>query len=432
MQPHTDMFKNQRVLGGIRSLGFSLFIFAVVLVNLASVGLAAETASVGKSVTSPGKAETPPFPYLAEITGDNVNFRSGPGTNFYECGKLNKGDKVKVVSKRYSWFEIVPPAKSFSWISMQYVKLDQENPGFGLVTGDRVRVYAGSDGTPPHYSTSLQGKLNQGEKVKLLGQQLDDYYKIAPPASAYFWVSTYFTKPAPPTAKVPPADVKPSVANVKLAAGDVPQVVKIDPSLEPKETGTTVAPKPIPAKVTYKSKLEQYQALRKKIEAERAKPVDQQDYKVIKKELTEIASNKEAVSDADKKAARYSQFVLRQVEGFELALAIKEKVQTQNEQLSKAKAEINETRTAKLTEVKKLGRFAVIGEFKNFTLYGPGNYRIVGESGKMLCYALPSGQTKQTDFSNLIGRKVGIVGMIEPHLPTKKAMVRFSEIVPLD
>ena len=60
-----------------------------------------------------------------------------------------------------------------------------------------------------------------------------------------------------------------------------------------------------------------------------------------------------------------------------------------------------------------------------------GHYRIVDESGRMLCYALPSGKTVQTDLSNLIGKKVGIVGTIQPHLPTKKAMVRFTEIVPL-
>jgi len=438
MQVHTDMAKNlsakcritevAAMLRQINSrrarIGFSFLIVAFVLVSAASPALAARTAPAGKSITTPDEAETPAFPYFAEITGDNVNFRSGPGTNFYTCGKLNKGDKVKVVSKQYSWYRIVPPAKSFCWISTQYVKLDPENPGFGILTGDRVRVYAGSDGVKPHHSTSLLGKINKGERVTLLGQELDDYLKIAPPAFAYLWVSTYFTKPLPPSAKVEPADIKPTVK--VLPPGDVPPVVKFDPSAEP--AVIPVGPTPVLEKVVPTgTRLEQYQALREKIKAEKAKPIDQQDYKTIKKALTEIANDKDAG-----KVAKYAKTVLREVEGCELALAIFEKVRLQNEQLNKKTAGIDEARTAKLAAVKDLGRFAVTGTLQPFTLYGPGNYRIVDDSGMMLCYALPSGLASQMDLTSLIGKKVGIVGTIQPHLPTKKAMVRFSEIVPLN
>ena len=441
MQAHTDMTRNQRakcritevtaMLRQINSrrggIAFSFLIVAFVLVSVASPALAGRTTPAGKSITTPDEAETPAFPYFAEITGDNVNFRSGPGTNFYMCGKLNKGDKVKVVSKQYSWYRIVPPAKSFCWISTQYVKVDPENPGFGILTGDRVRVYAGSDGVKPHHSTSLLGKINKGERVKLLGQELDDYRKITPPAFAYLWVSTYFTKPLPASVKVEPADIQPIVK--VLPPGDVPPVVKFDPSAEPEviPVGPTPPTPPVPEEtVPQGTRLEQYQALREKIKAERAKPIDQQDYKTIKKALTEIANDKEAG-----KVAKYAKTVLREVEGCELALAIFEKVRLQNELLKKKTAGIDEARTAKLAAVKDLGRFAVTGTLQPFTLYGAGNYRIVDDSGKMLCYALPSGLASQMDLTGLIGQKVGIVGTIQPHLPTKKAMVRFSEIVPL-
>ena len=460
MRVHTDMIKNLRakcsitevaaILRQINSrhagIDFSFLIVAFVLVSVAWPALTGQTTGAGRSITPPDKAETPAFPYFAEITGDNVNFRSGPGTNFYTCGKLNKGDKVKVVSKQYSWYRIVPPTESFCWISAQYVTLDPENPGFGILTGDRVRVYAGSDGVKPHHSTSLLGKINKGERVKLLGQKLDDYYKIAPPAFAYLWVSTYFTKPLPPSAKVEPIDVQPivkappasavpPVVKVKTPpAGEVPSVVKFDPSAEPVVIPVAPTP-PVPERIVpVGSRLEQYQALREKIKTERAKPIDQQDYKAIKKALTEIVNDKEAIAKDKEaeKAAKYAKTVLKQVEGYELALAIIEKVRLQREQLSKKTAGIDEARTAKLAEVKDLGRFAVIGKLQPFTLYGAGHYRIVDDSGKMRCYALPSGPVSQGDFTNLIGQKVGIVGTVQPHLPTKKAMVRFSEIVPLD
>jgi len=144
----------------------------VILICLVSVGFAQEPAT---TTGGPDEAETPVFPFMAEITGDNLYVRSGPGTNFYDCSKLNKGDKVKVMGRQFSWARIVPPAGSFSWISMQYVSIDTDNPTLGTVTGDRVRVYAGSDTQRPLYSTKLQGRLDKGDKVKLLGEQLDDY-----------------------------------------------------------------------------------------------------------------------------------------------------------------------------------------------------------------------------------------------------------------
>jgi uncharacterized protein YgiM (DUF1202 family) len=384
----------------------NLFILAI-LISLVSVGFArgAATPRSGESVTVPGDPNepgSPSFPYVAEITGDNVYIRSGAGTNFYRCGKLNKGDKVKVVSKQYSWSRIVPPAGSFSWISMEFVKIKADEPGFGEVTGDGVRVYAGSDTQPAMYSTSLQGKLDRGDKVKLLGEQMDGYYKISVPSlpGAFLWVSTSFTKPVPQAAEVP------------TAGESVP---------EPNDTTAAV-----PVKVPPKTKLEEYRALQKQVEAERAKPIDQQDYASLKKALIVIAGDKEA-----DKAARYAQSVVKRIEGIELYLTVVKQSRLQNEQLTKIKAGIDKARVTKLATIQDLGRFAAVGILKPYETYGAGHFRIVDKSGKMICYALPGNKALQSGLSALIGKKVGIVGKIEPHLPTKKALVRFSEIVEL-
>ena len=380
----------------------NLFILAI-LACLVSAG-SAQGAATGRSEESvtvpsgPNQVDITSFPYIAEITGDNVYIRSGPGTNFYEWAKLNKGNKVKVIGKQFSWSRIVPPAGSFSWISMQYVKIDPEDPAFGIVTGDSVRVYAGSDYHKAMYCTTLQGKLNKGDKVKLMGEQMDDCYKIAPPPFAYLWVSSNFIKPVPPAAEGSPA---------------------AEPLPGPNDTIAAV-----PTKVSPESQLERYHALKKQVEAERAKPMDEQDYTRIKKVLVAIANDKEAG-----KAARYAKFVVGQIEGSELALAVAKEVRLQNEQLQKIKSGIDKARATRLAEIEDLGKFAAVGELQTYETYGSGHYRIVDESGKMICYALPSGAASQMDLSKLIGRNVGIVGTIEPHLPTKKALVRFSEIV---
>ena len=384
----------------------SLFTIAVVA-GLVCVGLSRGAAAGAVEGAAPEEIETPPFPYDAVITGDDVYIRSGPGTNFYHCGKFKKGDRVKVVAKQFSWSRIVPPAGSFSWISMQYVKIDPANPGVGTVTGDNVRVYAGSDFVKPLYSTTLQDKLKTGDKVKLSGEQMDDYYKIAPPPAAYLWVSTNFTTPAPAPTEPPPA-----VAAVEPTPG-----VK-----EPNEA----APAASPPTVTPESALEKYRALKKRVEAERAKPVDQQDYSSYNEELTKIAKDEGAGN-----AARYAQFILQQIQGYELALAVSKEIRLQNEQLEKVKAGILKARTTRLAEVQDLGRFAITGELQTYATFGPGHYRIVDEAGKMVCYALPDGSAAQRDLSGLIGRKVGLVGIIEPHKPTAGALVRFTNIVEL-
>ncbi|HUV66267.1 MAG TPA: hypothetical protein VMW24_20415 [Sedimentisphaerales bacterium] len=381
----------------------SLFTIAVVA-GLACVGLSRGAGAVEGA--APEEIETPPFPYDAVITGDDVYIRSGPGTNFYHCGKFKKGDRVNVVARQFSWSRIAPPAGSFSWISMQYVKIDAANSAVGTVTGDNVRVYAGSDFVKPLYSTTLQDKLSTGDRVKLLGEQMDGYYKIAPPPEAYLWVSTNFTRPAPPPTEPPP----------------VVSAVEPTPGVEEPNESVAAAPPP----VTPQSATERYRALKERVEAERAKPVDQQDYSSFTKELTAIAKDEGAGS-----AARYAQFVLQQIQGYELALAVGKEIRLQNEQLEKVKAGILKARTTRLAEVKDLGRFAVTGELQTYATFGPGHYRIVDEAGKMVCYALPGDSAAKRDLSGLIGRKVGLVGTIEPHKPTAGALVRFTNIVEL-
>jgi uncharacterized protein YgiM (DUF1202 family) len=383
--------------------------------SLVSMGFAQET-------TGSSSADTLFEPYMAEITGDDLYVRSGPGTNFYYCSKLNKGDKVKVVGKQFSWARIVPPEGSFSWISMQYVNIDPANPTIGTVTGDRVRVYAGSDNVEPLHSTTLQGKLDRGDQVKLLGEQMDDYYKIVPPSFAYLWISINFTKalPAEPvTAAAPktePSTTKPTTTK--------PTTTK--PTTEIKESPEEAVPEPVsPATL-----LERYRTLQKQVETERTKPIDKQNYTEIKKALTEIAQNKSADNDA-RNAARYAEHVLKVIKDLELVLAVGKEVRLQNEQLQNIRDKIKKSRDTRQEKFQDLGNFAVVGIFQTFITYGPGNYRIVNDLGKTVCYALPSG-IPQTELTKLLGQKVGLIGTIEPHKQTKGALVRFTKIVKLD
>ena len=199
------------------------FFILVILAGLASVGFAQGAVTTSADVNTVG---VPSFPYVAEITGDNVYVRSGPGTNYYACGKLKKGNRVKVVSCfKGVWSRIVPPAGSFSWISKQYVRIDPSNRALGIVTGDAVRVRAGSQDGNPLHSRTTQLKLNRGDKVKLLGEEKTDYYKIVPPEGTYLWVSMKYTRPLGPVGDVPP---------IVVPKPDIKVVVPTDISVEAK------------------------------------------------------------------------------------------------------------------------------------------------------------------------------------------------------
>lgn len=389
------------------------FLLIVILASFASVGFGRLEPTAG--VPAPAAAEAnavsvPSFPYIAEITGDNVYIRSGPGMNYYSCGKLNKAEKVKVVSRQFSWSCIVPPTGSFSWIYIPYVSIDPDNPGTGIVTGDNVRVYAGSDVVKAIHSI-LQLKLDRGEKVKLLGEQKENYYKIAPPSGAYLWVSTKFTQPY--------------VASV----GPTPITGTIDPNEPSDPNEATVVVRPVKVSVEAE-KLKEYHALEKKLQAERAKPMEQQNYASIKKALEAIAKNKDAG-----RTARYCEFVIRQIERYELVQVVSKELDLQNKQLQADKERIDKARSTRLARVKNLGRFAVVGKLQISSIHGPDTelkrYRIIGESGKTMCYARPISRAVQPDLSALIGRKVGLVGTISAYPQTAGALVKFTEVVEL-
>ena len=61
-----------------------------------------------------------------QVTGSNVNVRSGPGTNYTKVGTLNKGDKITivktVVAGGYTWGNYTG-----GWVALQYTNFDAVN-----------------------------------------------------------------------------------------------------------------------------------------------------------------------------------------------------------------------------------------------------------------------------------------------------------------
>jgi uncharacterized protein YgiM (DUF1202 family) len=358
------------------------------------------------------------FPYMAEIKGNDVYIRSGAGTNYYDCGKFKDGDVVKVVATQHGWSRISPPPGSFSWISKQYVDVDPNAPETGTVTGDAVRVYAGSGHVKPLYSTTLQGKLNRQEKVKLLGEEKGGYLKIAPPPFAYLWVSSKFTSPI--DEPIQPITTSPVTPVPVAPVPDTPQPKEPKALTEPATAAVTPPP----------DALQQYNDLENKIKAERQKPIDQQNYTVIRADLKKLAADKTAG-----KAARYAEYSLKHLERCELAQQVNKKVTAQNEQLDDILKKINNARDKKLAQFPDLGQYDAIGVLMVSAEYSAEkhhrHYRIVDDAGKTVCYALPVGAAQNLNLRNMVGKKVGITGEIKPHPQSTGAIVEFTRISPI-
>ena len=380
-------------------------ILAVLLVS------ALFSATFAQSLTP---AMQPGFPYKAEVTGSAVNVRSGKSTQTYECGRLNVGDTVEVIGEEEGWAKIVPPPGSFSWIAMKYIAINAEAPTVGIVTGKNILVYAGSDFRKPGSSNVVQATVTRGDTVQLKAEEAEGYFKIHPPKGSFLWVSTRYLKQIEASVTQPPIVIPdptelPSDINVPV----VP-VVKVDPNAA--EDVLSEA-----------SLLKQYYEIQEQIKLELAKAIDEQDYTKIKKSLAEMAARKDTV-----RAARYADFTLKKINGYELAISVSKQIAAQEVQLAETKEKMEKALSERIAQVQKLGRFAVIGVLKPSRVFDGSadmqRFRIQDDKGKTICYVKPVGLATTKDMKAFFEKKVGLVGKIMVYPNSGGALVEFSEI----
>lgn len=287
----------------------------------------------------------------------------------------------------------MPPAGCFSWIAKQYVTLDTGNPENATVISDSVNVRAGNlDGFALHSST-VQGALNKGDKVKLMnGEEQSEYYKIIPPPFAYVWVSSELIKP-----------LGPDITAVKIQ-------------------GMTADINSTEAKY-----LQQYYTLEKIVNTEAAKPLLSQNFANVKVALEQLAKNQDAG-----KFVRYAQYTLKRIEGLETAVKVQKELAVQEQQMRDAKEKIAKAAQLRSVELPNLGRFAAIGRFRVSAIYGQETrYQVLDSAGNIICYAIPEGPAAEIDLNKYMNKNVGLVGTIEANPETSGALVKFTEIVEL-
>lgn len=133
------------------------------------------------------------FQFSSVITADNVYVRSGASESDYPVIKLNKGDIVIAVGRKFDWVKILPPENTYCLVGKAWV----EKRGDGSIG----RVREGSNNVNVRIASNLNNmitkvamQLHSGADVKILGEQ-DEYFKIAPPAGTFMWVHQKFVEP---------------------------------------------------------------------------------------------------------------------------------------------------------------------------------------------------------------------------------------------
>ena len=445
-----------------------LAIIAVVCVLVGFFGQAcrgaAEPAGGGQAGGASGGFGAPALPYLAVITGEKVNIRSGPAEAYYRVGQANKDDEVIVSREQHGWAEIYPTGVCFSYIARQFVELADESPQatagqevisvespgasggaaaaasvanekagaetapakgkaagtglaaligkepvWGTVTADAVRVRAGSVKVPPANANTVQVLLNKGSEVQIIGQR-DDYYKIACPPSCYFWVSLDYVKRLGPATEADVEKMRAQASHALIGGGE-PEKKQEQLSADEQDR-------------------QAYLQASEMLEAQLTKPMGERDFKAVRDKLAGLI--KESRSDSVKAAAAALQ---RRLARCELALNIFKQSEQQDKQLNATLAQIEEKiedlsvsyheliKSDKEIVVK--GRLAYSAVFTAPTKNR--RFLVLDEKERIVCYAV-SGR-EGLDLNEWVDQEVSMLGQAKYDAFSKSRVLYVTAVV---
>ena len=121
------------------------------------------------------------LPKIGFANNDGVNVRAGDNINYEILGKLKKGDPVKIIDKRYSWFKVALPETAHLYIKNDYVDIIDKK-GMGKVNATRVNLRAG-----PGTKYSILGQASSPQELQIVSEK-DDWYEIKPPEETAGWI----------------------------------------------------------------------------------------------------------------------------------------------------------------------------------------------------------------------------------------------------
>ncbi|OUU24597.1 MAG: hypothetical protein CBC13_03205 [Planctomycetia bacterium TMED53] len=138
---------------------------------------------VAEAQDSPSVGQPSLKPWLATISGQSVNMRTGPSTNHYAFAQLNRDVSIIAIGGSGNWVEIIVPSDLPIWIHGDFVKEDANQKL--RVTGNsvRLRCSANTKYTPV-------GITESGQLLRPTGNKSPDgkWVEIFAPLNARGWI----------------------------------------------------------------------------------------------------------------------------------------------------------------------------------------------------------------------------------------------------
>lgn len=159
------------------------------ILAFAVLGLFAQDSTKGgQEKTSFQKAQ---FPFEGEVTANHLYVRLAPKTDPTSApvASLKAGARVTVVGEKDDFYQIHPPAGCSVWIYAKHVKREGAE---GVVTVNDTPVRSDSRVTADKLAS-----LNEGEKVKILGEHMG-WLKIEAPTAVRYYVGKKYVKSVGP------------------------------------------------------------------------------------------------------------------------------------------------------------------------------------------------------------------------------------------
>jgi len=367
-------------------------------VEPAATAPAAGTAAAVAPIAAPAPLAPARATVKGVLTGNNVNIRKGPGTEypFYITAPL--GYTVEAIAQKGEWLEIEFPAKGFSWITKEFLqKIDDKT---GIVIGSNVSIRGG-----PGTQYDRMYLVPQGHKFQILGMDnTGTWYKVAPvPGETAYILSEYVKLSGALPGGIQPGPAGPAGPAVSTTAAvtapSVPEAPRPDaPAVEP--------PKPVapPVADPYAEKLAESE---KKFKAEIAKdnPLDW-DLTPVEEMYGEVEANSNSAANRAQARTRIAQ------------LKAYASIQTRAKELGK----VDEELAARLKELEKQraeelmaipgqieAPFTASGKVEKFYIRGLGGatHKII--EGETILYLLKSDIVNLADYE---GKDCGIKGKI--------------------
>ncbi len=124
-------------------------------------------------------AQTP-----VRVTADNVNLRAKALLTSEVVAQARYDERLTAYEIGEEWVEIAAPAAADLWITKSFVQTPANTIG-----ANRVNVRAG-----PGIAYNVVCTVELGETVEPRGEEVAEWLKIAPPASARLWISREYVE----------------------------------------------------------------------------------------------------------------------------------------------------------------------------------------------------------------------------------------------